>query len=152
MARTPRQTPSETTGASDAPRYTGFQAFRNWLDKSAHDLSSVTVATITGDVKITASTGERADVRDIAKILKSISSITKVDLDTLDRNLDIDLELVAFTHVDIDKDTIHFVNSDFAQNSGDGSKSQLLSAHNDMVKTANEARSQMLQTITKILP
>jgi len=91
------------------------------------DLTTLDVVTITGTINITSSI-EEDDTLDFQKLHKNLMSEVKVGGAA-------QFNVLALTHIEIDCDSTNFVKSNLS-----GEEMPLVTAHNEMVKTAQETR------------
>ncbi|MCG8355717.1 MAG: hypothetical protein MI920_09120 [Kiloniellales bacterium] len=100
-----------------------FQAFLDRIKNAGQDLASIDVVTVSGNIEVKLA-GDKIDFKNMVKsIHQNVAKTTGT------------VHIVAFTHIDFDKDAVNFVKSGLTPE-----ETPLISAHNDMVKTANEAR------------
>jgi hypothetical protein len=113
-------------------------AFKDFIDRlrsAGEDLATLDVATLSGSVEIKLA----GDKIDFDALVKSIQDqVTKVDGT---------VQIVAFTRIDLDKDAIQFVKSGLSDDD-----KPLVAAHNEMVKTSQEARLAVVRFIKDVIP
>jgi hypothetical protein len=92
------------------------------------DIVSIDVVTLTGRLTITAATDESG--LNLQELYKELQKAT----------LEGTLEVVAFTHIDLDRDAVNYVKSGLSE-----SEKPIIDAHGAMVDTAQKARQAFLQ-------
>ena len=100
------------------------------------DIVTLDVVTLTGDITIKASIKDTKI--DLQKLYKAIEQ--KADVEG-------GLQLIAFTHIDADADSINFVKKDLS-----AEQKGLLIAHNESVKAAQEARTGFVAMVRSLFP
>ena len=112
-----------------------FKDFIDRLEAVGQDLATLDVATLSGNVQVTV----QSDKIDFKALVKSIQDqVTQADGT---------VQIVAFTHIDIDKDAVQFVKSGLT-----AEEAPLIAAHNEMVKTSQEARMAVVQFLKDLAP
>ncbi|MCP4663790.1 MAG: hypothetical protein GY856_51050 [bacterium] len=104
-----------------------FSRIRDALVSAGKDAANLDVVTLTGEINISSS------VEDNSIKLKKLFEVIQDNAKT-----DTDLEVVAYTHVDLDSDSIHFV-------SKKSPPETLLTAHNDAVLAAQATRQGIVE-------
>jgi hypothetical protein len=95
------------------------------------DIVTLDVVTLTGEVTVKPEDGsQEIDLQELYKTIEKKAAVDGV------------LELVAFTHVDLDADSINFVKRDLAEE-----QRALLIAHHEAVKAAQETRAGVVAMI-----
>ena len=115
-----------------------FEIFIEEIKKGVADLTTLDVVTLAGEIKISSSMPGNSSKIKLQELYKSIEKSAKADGN---------LEVVAFTHIDFDCDVVNFVKAGLSE----GGKT-LLEAHNEMVKTSQEARQAMVKFIRELIP
>lgn len=106
---------------------------------AAQDIVSLDVVTLYGDIRIKAS-------------VKAVDGKKKIELKNLFSALqdaaDVEgkLEIVAYTHIDFDKDAINYVKKGLGEE-----EMPLIQAHNEMVKTSQEGRLALVKAVKEMV-
>lgn len=107
----------------------------NRIGRWTEDVVSLDVVTLTGSISISTATGD--DGINLAKLYEEIGNKAKVEGN---------LEVVAFTHIDLDKDAINYVKSGLSE-----AEQPMIEAHNAMVDTAQKARQAFLMLAKELV-
>jgi hypothetical protein len=105
-------------------------------ENAVEDIITVDVVTLTGRIKITALQNDEKKF-DLKKLYERIEDGSA---------LDGEMSVVAFTHIDIDADAIHFVKSDLTEEDR-----ALLTAHNEAVRAAQDTREGIVRMVRSFL-
>ena len=111
-----------------------FSDFIKRLEEVGEDLATLDVATLSGSVKVTVD-GDKIDFKALVKSIQA--EVTKAQGT---------VQIVAFTHIDIDKDAVQFVKSGLT-----AEEAPLIDAHNEMVKTSQEARMSVVNFLKGLI-
>lgn len=95
------------------------------------DFTTLDVVTLTGEIKITSSVADGGKKIDLKKLYQEIASKAESDL-----------QVVAFTHIDFDCDSVCFVKKEY--------EVELLEAHRKMVETAQQTRQAVIDMLKAI--
>jgi hypothetical protein len=112
-----------------------IEKFAEKIESAIVDFTTLDVVTVTGDLSFIFNEkdgGKNKSVKDIILELKKESTVGKA-------------EIVAFTHMDFDQDTIQYVGEKY------NIENPLLKAHAESVITATKARNAMLSFIANIV-
>ena len=93
------------------------------LRASFDPLRTIDVVTVSGTIEVKLA-GDKIDFKNLVKSIQQNVSKTGGTV-----------HVVAFTHIDFDKDAVNFVKSGLTPE-----EEPMIKAHNEMLKTANEAR------------
>jgi hypothetical protein len=109
-----------------------------WLEfeKGVKDLSTLDVVTLSGSIDLTSGQGTSPNL-ELSKLPELISNAIKGGATK------VNVKVVAFTHVEGDLDTTHFVETD--------ANASLLEAHKEIVKTAHDARNSFLRMLKELV-
>ena len=99
----------------------------------ADDITTLDVVTLTGDVTITGQNNE-IDLKALNKAIQT-NAIANTNM-----------TLLAYTHIDLDSDTIHFVKSGLSEG-----EAPLVEAHNAMVKSSQDARLAFVKAVKDVV-
>ena len=113
------------------------QKVMNKLKDVATDFSTLDVVTLTGTIDISSAIDKDGKFQ--------IKQMNKILGDSL-KKLDGSLNVVAFTHLDLDSDAVAFVKDQIT----DEDKERIL-VHNEMVKTAQAARRGVINMLKELL-
>lgn len=116
----------------------GLQSLAQKIAGAVDDLASLEVTTYTGSFNLTIN-----DIVEQDGDQFRIKSLMQNNPVTLNANL----QLLAYSRFEIDSDVASIVKSDLSDQD-----KELLSAHNELVKTAQEARKSMLDFIQSLIP
>lgn len=105
------------------------------LRNVADDLTTLDVVTLTGTVKIAQQQTGKIDLKALYQELSGAASSATSDI-----------EVVAFTHIDFDTDTVNFVKT----GAGEGDRA-LLEAHQAMVKTSQDTRASVIKMVKDVI-
>ena len=100
----------------------------NKVVDAARDISSLDVVTITGNINLKPHIDE-SDSLKFQELHKSLMNRMKTETE-------VTLDVLAFTHLDMDCDSTNFVRANLS-----AEQAALVNAHNEMVKTAQETRA-----------
>ena len=112
-----------------------FSKFIDRIKAAGEDLLSIDVVTLTGNVNVTIK-GDKIDFDALVKSLQT--QVAKTDGT---------IKIVAFTRIDVDKDAVQFVKSGLSSE-----EAPMVSAHNEMVKTAQDARMAVVNFLKGLVP
>ena len=104
------------------------------IREAGRDVLSLDVVTLTGKIQVTTTASGEIDLSAIYKTL-SENAKTKSDM-----------EVVAFSHISLDRDAVQFVKSGL----GEGEQ-PLVEAHVAMVAASQEARLAMIRTVKDLV-
>jgi hypothetical protein len=96
------------------------------MEEAIGDVTSLDVVTLTGSISIKNSLDDKNNIK-LKRLWAAIQEQATAEAD---------LTIVAFTHIDLDADSINFVDRNLTEE-----KKALLIAHNESVKAAQETRS-----------
>ena len=103
---------------------------------AAQDLASLDVVTLTGQIGIEKRSGD-AEAMSLQELYKAIQKKAFVDAE---------MKVVAFTHVDLDRDVLQFV-SDAIGDDGQ----HMLDAHNASVQTSLQSRQAFIKMVRELV-
>lgn len=104
----------------------GWSGFKAKVQGVLKDLTTLEVATLSGKIEL----GQDTEISSFNDLLQSVSKGAK---------LQANVQVVAYTHLDLDHDAVHFVAE------GAESRAKLLEAHSRMVTASAEARRGFLE-------
>lgn len=113
-------------------------SLKNVLGKvrdAADDITSLDVVTLSGEVDLKGAMP--ADALSLPALYKQILKQAKVEAN---------IQVVAFTHIDLDRDAVNFVKSTLSE-----AEAPMVQAHNEMVKTAEGARRAFVQMVKEVV-
>lgn len=120
----------------------GIAEFKEEIKKVVDDLITLDVITLTGKAPV-----DFAKLSDPKKGISDLCSALAANFATNATNPpDKKVEFVAMTHLELDADAMMYVKE--APNENDKA---LITAHNEAVKAAMEARRGMLETVVRLL-
>ncbi len=117
---------------------TAFNKFKEKIGKAVEDAASLEVATFTGDFSYKAAelvSGDGNSKFDIADIASK-----------LDMKANVDMQLVAYTKINIDSDTVNIVKSDLS-----AEDAELVDLHKTMIEAAQKSRSAIIEMVQKLV-
>ena len=106
------------------------------------DVKSLDVVTLSGDLKVTMD-GEKID---FTQTYAQLAKASQAGGPTGGTATAVSAEVVAFTHIDLDKDLTQFVKSDLT-----AAQTTLLESHRDMVRASLEARRAFLRMVAELV-
>ncbi len=106
------------------------------------EVTSLDVVTLSGDLKVTIA----GDKIDFTQTYAELAKATQAGSPAGHTATAVTAEVVAFTHIDLDKDLTQFVKSDLT-----AADASLLESHRDMVKASLEARRAYLKMVAEIV-
>ena len=109
-------------------------------EEGVDDLTTLDVTTLTGSITIEGSMLDEEGKIDLKKLYKAISEKATPD-DGAGK-----LEIVAFTHIDFDCDSVYFVQEDLSEQDR-----KLIEHHEAAVKTARDTRQAFVNMIKELL-
>jgi len=107
------------------------------------DVTSLDVMTLSGGFKVVTADDEIDFAKTYAELAKATQAGTPAGGGT---TATVSAEVVAFTHVDLDKDVTQFVKSNLTD-----AEKTLLESHREMVQASLEARSAFLRMVAEIV-
>lgn len=109
-------------------------------EEGIDDLTTLDVTTLTGRITIEGSMLDEEKKIDVKKLYEAISKKAAPEEGTGN------LEVVAFTHLDFDCDSVYFVQEDLSEQDR-----KLLEHHENAVKTARDTRQAFVNMIKELL-
>ena len=106
------------------------------IRNAADDITTLDVVTLTGSVTITGLTDQNNEI-DLKALNKAIQKNAIANTN---------MTLLAYTHIDLDSDTIHFVKSGLSEG-----EAPLVEAHNAMVKSSQDARLAFVKAVKDVV-
>jgi len=117
--------------------YGMIQEAVNEFGEKIKDIVTLDVVTLTGEITIDAALDDNQKI-DLQELYKAIEKGASVQGK---------LDIVAFTHVDLDADAVNFVKRDLTPE-----QKGLLMAHGESVKAAQETRAGVVAMIRSFFP
>ena len=119
-----------------------LQSLKSGLTNFVNDITNLDVMTLTGVIEVQTS-GQQLD---LSETYKALATATQPVPGAGGATTSAAVNVVAFTHIDLDKDTVHFVKSSLTD-----AEQPLLTSHMDMLKSALEARQAFIDTVKDIV-
>ena len=118
---------------------TAFNKFKEKIGKAVEDAASLEVTTFTGDFSYKSSdfiSGVAQESKfDIADVVSKLAMKT-----------DVDMQLVAYTKISIDSDTVNIVKDDLS-----AEDAELVELHKTMVEAAQKSRAAIIEMVQKLV-
>lgn len=115
-------------------------ALKNVLERirdTAEDIVTLDVVTLSGTLELKLAAGAGGDnPLELKKLYKKLEESSTAG----------NMEVVAYTHIDFDKDAVNFVKQGLGE-----ADLPLVQAHNEMVKTAQEGRLAIIRAVKEMV-
>lgn len=115
---------------------TTWETIKGAVEEVGADILSLDVVTLTGNITITSGVKDnKIDLQELYKAVEAAASTAAT------------IDLIAFTHVELDADSVNFVKKDLTPE-----QKGLLAAHAEAVKSAQETRAGIVAMIRSFFP